>query len=103
MAVAVQRAIGRPVFVAEFGYPSGRMSGVFAWNDPVPGYPLSVEGQAGFVRDLVTWGRTERVLSGIRPWAPDLALPGWAPMSLFERNGSAVSARPALDAFASRP
>lgn len=31
------------------------------------------EGQAAFVRDLVTWGRKEGVLSSIRPWAPELA------------------------------
>jgi hypothetical protein len=100
MAVAVKRAIGRPVFIAEFGYPTATMSGAFAWNDAVPGYPLSPDGQAKFVRDLVAWGRAEGTLSGIRPWAPDLAIPGWAPMALFERDGPTVIARPALDAFA---
>lgn len=103
MALAVRAAIGRPVFVAEFGYPSSRMIGVFSWNDAVPGYPLTAEGQAQFVRDLVVWGRKDGVLSGIRPWAPELAAPGWAPMSLFERSGWTVTARPALDAFAAKP
>ena len=99
MAIAMKRAIGRPVFIAEFGYPSAAMSGAFAWNDAVPDYPLSPEGQASFVRDLVAWGRAEGALSGIRPWAPELVVPGWAPMSLFERQGATVTARPALDAF----
>jgi len=98
-AGAMRRALARPVFVAEFGYPAGRMSGMFSWNDAVAGYPQTAEGQANFVRDLVSWGTREKVLSGIRPWAPDLAAPGWAPMSLFEREGKIVRPRPALDAF----
>ena len=102
MATAVNAAIGRPVFVAEFGYPASTMGGVFSWNDAVPGYPLTADGQARFVRDLVAWGRRDGVLSGIRPWAPDLAMPGWAPMALFSRQGSVLTARPALDAFAPR-
>ena len=91
-----------PVFVAEFGYPAATMRGVFSWNDAAPGYPLTADGQALFVRDLVAWGTREGVLSGIRPWAPDLAMPGWAPMALFSRQGSLVTARPALDAFTPR-
>jgi len=78
------------------------MSGVFVWNDPVAGYPQTADGQALFIHDLVAWGKSEGVLSGIRPWAPDLAVPGWAPMALFQRNGKQATARPALDAFASR-
>ncbi len=98
-AKAAQRALGRQVFVAEFGYPAARMQGAFPWNDTVAGYPETPDGQASFSRDLVAWGRREKVLSGIRPWAPDLAFPGWAPMSLFERDGAIVKPRPALDAF----
>jgi arabinogalactan endo-1,4-beta-galactosidase len=99
MATQVRRELGKPVFIAEFGYPAGTMSGMFSWNDAVAGYPQTPEGQANFVRDLVAWGTSEKVLSGIRPWAPDLAAPGWAPMSLFEREGKVVKPRPALDAF----
>ncbi|HEX8941820.1 MAG TPA: glycosyl hydrolase 53 family protein, partial [Gemmatimonadaceae bacterium] len=102
MAIAVKAAIGRPVFVAEFGYPAATMRGPFSWNDAAPGYPLTEDGQARFVRDLVAWGVHEGVLSGIRPWAPELAMPGWAPMSLFSRQGSLATARPALDAFTPR-
>jgi len=99
MAIAAQRELGRPIFIAEFGYPAGKMSGMFTWNDALAGYPQTPGGQASISRDLVAWGRREKVLSGIRPWAPDLAFPGWAPMSLFERDGKVVTARPALDAF----
>jgi len=99
MAKAAQRELGRPIFIAEFGYPAAKMQGMFTWNDAVAGYPQTPDGQASFSRDLVAWGRREKVLSGIRPWAPDLALAGWAPMSLFERDGMVVRPRPALDAF----
>jgi len=99
MAKASQRELGRPIFIAEFGYPAAKMQGMFTWNDAVAGYPQTPDGQAGFSRDLVIWGRREKVLSGIRPWAPDLALAGWAPMSLFERDGKVVTPRHALDAF----
>jgi arabinogalactan endo-1,4-beta-galactosidase len=99
MATTAQRELGRPVFIAEFGYPAARMGGVFPWNDTVAGYPETPEGQASFTRDLAAWGRREKVLSGIRPWAPDLALPGWSPMSLFERDGRVARPRPALDAL----
>jgi arabinogalactan endo-1,4-beta-galactosidase len=100
MAATVRRDLNRPVFIAEFGYPAGKIDrGPFMWNDAVAGYPLSPQGQAKFVRDLVTWGRTTGNLSGLRPWAPDLPVPGWGPMSFFELSGISASARPVLDAL----
>jgi arabinogalactan endo-1,4-beta-galactosidase len=98
MATALHRELGRPVFITEFGYPAAHMGGIFNWNEAVTGYPLTPEGQANFIRDLVAWGVNTGVLSGIRPWAPDLAAPGWAPMSFFSLNGKTATARPALDA-----
>lgn len=100
MATAVHRELDRPVFVAEFGYPAAKMQSGFVWNDAVDGYPLTPEGQANFIRDLVAWGVRSGLLSGIRPWAPDLAAPGWAPMSFFLRTGKTATGRPALDAIA---
>ena len=103
MAKAAQHELGRPVFIAEFGYPAGQMSGMFTWNDTVAGYPATPVGQAGFLRDLEAWGRHEKVLSGIRPWGPDLALAGWAPMALFERDGKFLKPRASLDAMSAAP
>jgi arabinogalactan endo-1,4-beta-galactosidase len=100
MATSVQRELGRPVFIAEFGYPSAKMKSEFIWNDAVKGYPLSPEGQADFIRDLVAWGAGTGTLSGIRPWAPDLAGTPWGPMSFFEFDGKTATARPALNAIA---
>jgi len=47
----------------------------------------------------VAWGAGTGVLSGIRPWAPDLAGTSWGPMSLFESDGKSATARPALSAI----
>jgi arabinogalactan endo-1,4-beta-galactosidase len=100
MATAAQRELGRPVFIAEFGYPAARMErGIFIWNDAVEGYPETPEGQAAFVRDLVAWGDAGRTLSGLRPWAPDLPASGWGPMSFFQLTGRNAMARPVLDAI----
>lgn len=99
MATAAQRELGRPVFISEFGYPAAIMHGIFSWNDAVSGYPLTPEGQANFIRDLVGWGVSTGALSGIRPWAPDLAAPGWGPISFFALDGKIATARPALDAI----
>jgi len=95
-ATALHQELGRPVFIAEFAYPAAQMHGMFNWNDAVLGYPLSPQGQADFIRGLVAWGVHTGVLSGIRPWAPDIAGPGWGPMSMFERNRKTAVARPAL-------
>ena len=99
MATALDRELGRPVFIAEFGYPARRMQSGFIWNDAIEGYALTPEGQANFIRDLVAWGIRAGVLSGIRPWAPNLAGTPWGPMSFFEFAGKTATARPALDAI----
>jgi arabinogalactan endo-1,4-beta-galactosidase len=99
MATAAHRALDRPVFIAEFGYPAAKMESGFIWNDAVDGYPLTPEGQANFIRDLIAWGAKAGVLSGMRPWAPELALVGWGPMSFFALDGKTATARPALDAI----
>jgi hypothetical protein len=95
----VHREFGRPVFIAEYGYPSGTMRGAFAWNIPEEGFPLTPAGQAAFTRELVGWGLETGILSGIRPWAPDLPRPGWEPMSFFEIRGKTATAKPALSAI----
>ncbi len=65
-------------------------AGPVSWQEPAR--------QAGFLRDLVAWGKTTGALSGLRPWAPDLPAPGWGPMSFFQLDGKNAIARPALDA-----
>ncbi len=90
-----------PVFVAEYAYPAEPMtSGPYqSWNYEVPGYPISVQGQTDLLRDLISWGK-ENGVSGIRPWAPDLYVGHWGPMSLFGATTlTQATARPSLNAI----
>jgi len=75
---------GRRSFIAEGGMPSEAMQAPFAYGDSVQGYPFSEIRQFAFNRDMIAWGQTSGALAGYRPWAPDLAVPGWQPMSWFD-------------------
>jgi arabinogalactan endo-1,4-beta-galactosidase len=99
MATAVHRALNRPVFIAEFGYPAAKMESGFVWNYAVNGYPQTPDGQADFIRDLAAWGVKSGVISGMRPWAPDLATVGWGPMSFFTLHAKTATALTSLDAI----
>lgn len=96
---ALYQETGKPVFIAEFAYPSKIMTGPFPWNEALRGYPQTAGGQAAFLRDFVSWGAATGMISGIRPWAPDLATLPWGPMSLFSIAGRTATAKPALDAI----
>lgn len=100
MATEASAALKRPIFVAEYSYAVGPFKfGNDDWANGVDPYPISREGQAAFLRDLVAWGASSGHLSGIRPWAPDFALPGWGEMSFFDVKGDVAVARPALDSI----
>lgn len=79
--MAINRKCNKPVFVAEFSYPSGEMSGAFAgWNKETKGYKNTEEGQADIYRDVVSWGSSHGVI-GIRYWAADYE--DWGTMGMF--------------------
>ena len=70
------------VFIGEFSYPSGKMSGVFTgWNKKASGYPHNEEGQVSIYKDVINWGKSHGVI-GIRYWAPDYE--DWGSMGLFK-------------------
>ncbi len=96
----VHRELGRPVFIAEFGYPSALLAeGPFAgWNFATERYPLTAQGQANMLHDVAAWAAASGV-SGIRPWAPELVLPGWEPFALFGLHGKSASANAGLSAL----
>lgn len=97
IATTLKARYGRPMFIAEGGVASAHMPPPFDFNDPVPGYPLTVAGQHDFNRDLIAWGSKSGTLAGYRPWAPDLCIgPGWEPMAWFDAKGRA---KPVLGAF----
>ncbi len=80
--MAINNKCNLPVFIGEFSYPSGEMSGPFAgWNKEVKGYPNTEEGQASIYQDVTDWGKTHGVI-GIRYWAADYE--DWGSMGLFK-------------------
>jgi arabinogalactan endo-1,4-beta-galactosidase len=100
IAQGLHATYGRKLFISEYGYPSSLMQPPYIFNDTVRGYPQTEQGQYAFLHDLVTWGVQSGLLAGIRPWAPDYCTnSGWAPMALFNLNGSEVVAKPALHAI----
>jgi|SRR5579859_347006 len=99
---AVHAQLARPVFLAEFAYPSGPIgSGAYAsWTNAIPNYPVSPQGQAQVLHDLASWGSTAG-LSGIRYWAPVVFVSGWGGFAIFAPpSGGPALAQPAIDAIA---
>lgn len=83
-----------PVFIGEFSYPSGKMSGPFAsWNKKVDGYNHDQKGQADMYSYVVSWGK-QNGMAGIRYWAPDYE--GWYAMSMFEFSNKVGTAKTIL-------
>lgn len=80
--MAINTKCNLPVFIGEFSYPSGEMSGAFAgWNKETKGYANTEEGQANIYRDVISWGKTHGVI-GIRYWAADYE--DWGSMGMFK-------------------
>jgi Glycosyl hydrolase family 53 len=100
-AAALQRKFHKKMFIAEMGYPTGRMQPPYPYNTPLRGYPLTAKGQDKFIHDVVSWGVHSGHLAGVRPWAPDLCTPSshWQPMSFFVPHRHLAKAKPALDAI----
>ncbi len=92
-------AIKRPVVIPEFGYPStSDFSGQFgAWRNEVPGYPLSLEGQARWLGDFLGFCRSEPAIAGAFYWSPEWYGEGmWKAFALFDVDGNV---KPAWNAF----
>jgi hypothetical protein len=98
---AVKSSLGMTSFLAEVGYPGAPLGGssyFSTWNHALTSYPISESGQHDLFHDLASWGASG-ALTGVRPWAPDVFVPDWAPMSFFvAASGSKVGvAQPAID------
>ncbi|MBQ9522917.1 MAG: glycosyl hydrolase 53 family protein [Paludibacteraceae bacterium] len=80
--VRINKKCKIPVFIGEFAYPSGKMSGPFAgWNKQLGDYQKTQQGQADIYSDVMSWGK-KHGMAGIRYWAPDYE--GWYTMAMFE-------------------
>ncbi|MCX8171536.1 MAG: arabinogalactan endo-1,4-beta-galactosidase, partial [Candidatus Bathyarchaeota archaeon] len=95
---------GKILSIAEYAYPSDRMRGQFWFmSKPASGYPLTLEGQASWIRDFLAECRSLGIY-GAFYWSPELYLTrdyrgrvseprdmpltfGWGPMSFFNERG----------------
>jgi len=92
--------IGKPIIIAETAYPAEPPTGgMFGdWRRPLPGYPMSPEGQAWWLKDLLAGMRTRDDVIGIYYFSPEFWFSGelWSPFALFDSEGKA---RPAIASF----
>jgi arabinogalactan endo-1,4-beta-galactosidase len=88
----IVEALRKPVLICETGYPAtANFGGQFAeWNLPAEGYPLSDNGQAKWIADLVAIARHDPNFAGVFYWSPEWYDGGlWDAFALFDANGVA--------------
>lgn len=93
--------VGKPIVIAETAYPAEPPTGgMFGdWRRPLPGYPMSPEGQAWWLKDLLAGMHARDDVIGVYYFSPDFWFSGelWGPFALFDGEGQA---RPAVASFA---
>lgn len=101
MVETLRAQLGKPVFMAEVAYPAAMVtSGAYmGWDNALPDYAISEQGQAAFLQHLTSWGASG-ALSGVRPWAPELGVAGWDAFALYAvASGTTLRPRPSLRAL----
>jgi arabinogalactan endo-1,4-beta-galactosidase len=92
--------IGKPMIIAETAYPSEIPEGgqFESWRDAIPGYPLTPEGQARWLADMLEGMRNRGDVAGVYLFSPDFWFSGelWEPFALFDNMGRA---KPGLGAL----
>ena len=92
--------IAKPIVIAETAYPAELPTGgMFGdWRRALPGYPLTREGQAWWLADLLTGMRARGDVLGVYYFGPSFWFSGelWAPFALFDGEGGV---RPAVASF----
>lgn len=93
IVLACNDQLGVNVMLAEYGYANetGLASGTFSsWSNKVHGYELTDADAAKFLKELITWGKSNG-MAGIRPWAPEL---DWAnPWFDFNKDAKTATAK----------
>ena len=91
---------GKPAIIVETAYPALPPSGgMFAdWRHPLPGYPLTPQGQAWWLSDFLRMMKSHGNVFGVYVFSPDFWFSGdlWGPFALFDEKGNA---RPAIGSF----
>jgi arabinogalactan endo-1,4-beta-galactosidase len=90
--------IGKPIVIAEAAYPAEvPAGGMFAdWRRPLPGYPLTPEGQAWWWSDFLAGMKARSDVVGVYYFSPDFYFSGelWGPFALFDSEGVASVSQP---------
>jgi arabinogalactan endo-1,4-beta-galactosidase len=95
----IAKALHKSVLICEAGYPAtAHFDGQFAeWNLATEGYPLSDDGQAKWIADLVGVVRNDSDFAGVFYWSPEWYDGGlWDAFALFDVQGVA---RPGVRSF----
>jgi arabinogalactan endo-1,4-beta-galactosidase len=94
--------VGKPVILAETAYPAAPPTGgpFGDWRRALPGYPLTPEGQAYWLADLLAGMRRRKDVVGVYVFGPDFWFSDeiWGPFALFDEEGRV---RPAMASFGS--
>ncbi|MFC1917583.1 glycosyl hydrolase 53 family protein [Chloroflexota bacterium] len=92
--------LGKPIFIAEAAYPAQTpWGGPFGgWRYALPGYTMTPEGQARWVRDFLIGMRNRGDVLGVYVFSPDFWWSGelWEPFALFDGEGQV---RPGVASF----
>jgi hypothetical protein len=103
----LSRAIGKPVIIAEYAYPSSpEIHGLFSWwNKQVSDYPLTPDGQAGWIDNHLSWAYNTDTVCGLFYFQPQFHGPQqvdlWQSFALFDSSGRPKPALAAMRNFAS--
>ncbi len=101
----ITKALGKPLIIAEYAYPStSEIGGMWEnWNKASPGYPLTPQGQRDWLVDFLTLSYNHAQIAGVFYWSPDWyaideywGVAAWEPFSMLSLN---ANAKPALEAF----
>ena len=94
------REIGKPIVIAETAYPAEpTKGGMFAdWRRPIPGFPLTPQGQARWLADFLKGMHDRGDILGVNYFSPGFWFSGelWGPFALFDHEGRI---RPATASF----
>jgi|GEM_PF-709050 len=92
--------IGKPIIICETAYPAELPAGGMfeAWRYAIPGYPLTPEGQARWLSDMLEGMRGRGDVIGVYMFSPEFWYSGelWGPFALFDNEGNA---RPGIGSF----
>jgi arabinogalactan endo-1,4-beta-galactosidase len=95
-------ALGKPIIIAEAGYPSSP-AGVEA-QYPMPSYPYTPEGQSDMIESLLTYAWENPSIQGFFYFAPEWIPRPYHTVAEYHMDGNSLfneneSSKPALDVF----